>query len=148
MISPPRKATSFRELRRVCRPRPLEGEQLEAFFVETDQARNPYQHTRELVKTTLDEYTDARIGVNERALAGVRDYFAKVTETKQSGHDTTAGVEAQAGAGVSAVLGSLLSLFGQFKGEIRYNAHSTSCANPGTPWPPIPSCCCCPPITV
>ena len=56
-----RKAKTFAELRQVCRPRPLTGEQLKAFFVETDRARNPQQRTRELIAQTLSEQPDARI---------------------------------------------------------------------------------------
>lgn len=55
------KAKTLRELRRVCRPCPLAPEQIEEFFVETDEARNPHQRTRSLIAECLQEREDARI---------------------------------------------------------------------------------------
>ena len=52
--SPTQKASSLEELRRVCRPMPLTGKQLEVFFVETDLARDPHQETRRRIKGALE----------------------------------------------------------------------------------------------
>jgi hypothetical protein len=57
----PSKATTLDELRKVCRPRPLTGREMDAFFVETDKARNPHQRTRELLAKDLNEQEDVRI---------------------------------------------------------------------------------------
>jgi len=38
-----RKAETLEEVRKVCRPMPLKGEQLSHFFVETDSARKQQQ---------------------------------------------------------------------------------------------------------
>ena len=40
------KAKDLEGIRRVCRPAPLDGKELESFFVETDMARDPHQKTR------------------------------------------------------------------------------------------------------
>ena len=55
------KAKTLEDIRRVCRPMPLKGEELDVFFVETDEARDPYQNTRVRIAETLDSQEDARI---------------------------------------------------------------------------------------
>ncbi len=183
----PRKAQTLRQLRQVCRPCPLTGAQLDAFFVETDPARNPYQHTRACITQALEEGEDVRIlfyghrgcgkstelnkliaelgdrfvavqfsveehmnmaaaraedllvlvcervlfqaqqadvDVDASVLEGVYEYFAETARTTRRERDTRASIEAGVKAESPPVLASLLKLFGQFTGEIRYNAHS------------------------
>ncbi len=55
------KAKTLREIRRICRPMPLKGDELEAFFVETDSARDPHQRTRQLLYDALDMGEDIRL---------------------------------------------------------------------------------------
>jgi energy-coupling factor transporter ATP-binding protein EcfA2 len=61
MTTPPAKASTLRDLRHVCRPQPLGGEELKTFFVETYAARNPHQHTRRLLHEALAAGADQRI---------------------------------------------------------------------------------------
>jgi len=56
----PGKAKDLEEIRRVCRPAPLVGKELESFFVETDMARDPHQRTRKRLIDALNR-EDARI---------------------------------------------------------------------------------------
>lgn len=56
-----KKAETIADIRRVCRPSPLEGEALKNFFVETDSARDPYQHTRQRIKDILEIRSESRI---------------------------------------------------------------------------------------
>lgn len=49
-----KKAETIEEIRRVCRPDPLNDKNLSAFFVETDQVRDPHQRTRELILSALE----------------------------------------------------------------------------------------------
>ena len=49
-----KKAITISELRTVCKPMPLEGPELEAFFVETDEARDPHQRTRQRLMMALE----------------------------------------------------------------------------------------------
>ena len=56
-----KKAENIADIRRVCRPNPLTGEALNAFFVETDIARDPHQHTRQRIKDTLEMQSESRI---------------------------------------------------------------------------------------
>ncbi len=51
----PRKATTIDDLRKVCRPEPLTGKALEAFFVETDMARDPHRATRKNIEMALED---------------------------------------------------------------------------------------------
>ncbi|MCP4353399.1 MAG: hypothetical protein GY795_48740 [Desulfobacterales bacterium] len=60
-MTEPKKAETLQEIRRVCRPMPLTGKELEKFFVETDSARDPNQNTRQRIKETLNVMPDARI---------------------------------------------------------------------------------------
>ncbi len=55
------KAETLAQIRKVCRPLPLSGRELESFFVETDCARDPNQHTRQRISETLEAIPDARI---------------------------------------------------------------------------------------
>ncbi len=55
------KAQNLQEIRVVCRPEPLAGDQLDAFFVETDLARDPNQRTREQLMAALDVEKDMRL---------------------------------------------------------------------------------------
>ncbi len=55
------KATNLFELRRLCSPRPLDEGEVDLFFVETAEGRNPAQDTRQLLRQTLEETDDARI---------------------------------------------------------------------------------------
>ncbi|MBW2741008.1 MAG: hypothetical protein JRE64_19665, partial [Deltaproteobacteria bacterium] len=57
----PGKAKDLEGIRRVCRPAPLAGKELESFFVETDMARDPHQETRKRLIDALDSREDARI---------------------------------------------------------------------------------------
>ena len=57
----PQKAETLPEIRRICRPLPLTGDQLTAFFVETDQARDPHQHTRRRLLDALDMGEDVHL---------------------------------------------------------------------------------------
>jgi hypothetical protein len=57
----PVKAKDLEGIRRVCRPAPLAGKELESFFVETDMARDPHQQTRKRLIETLNSREDARI---------------------------------------------------------------------------------------
>jgi len=59
--SQPRKARNLEEIRRVCRPLPLTGKQLDLFFVETDSARDPHQATRQRIKDALNMGADIRL---------------------------------------------------------------------------------------
>lgn len=49
-----KKAETIKEIRMVCRPDPLNDNNLEAFFVETDKARDPHQKTRQNILDALD----------------------------------------------------------------------------------------------
>jgi hypothetical protein len=51
------KASSIENLRRVCRPEPLTGEELDVFFVETDEARDPHRLTRNNIEKALEDET-------------------------------------------------------------------------------------------
>ena len=55
-----KKASNLTEVRRVCKAKPLEGEELDFFFVETDQARDPHQRTRKRLEAAF-EIEDARV---------------------------------------------------------------------------------------
>lgn len=57
----PNKATTLREIRQVCTPKPLVGDTLDAFFVETDESRDPYQNTRKLLHEVFEDTPDARV---------------------------------------------------------------------------------------
>ena len=57
----PGKAKDLEGIRRVCRPAPLAGKELESFFVETDMARDPHQETRKRLIEALNSREDARI---------------------------------------------------------------------------------------
>lgn len=48
-----RKASTLLEVRKLCRPFPLSGDELESFFIETDKGRNRYQSTRKLLVNEL-----------------------------------------------------------------------------------------------
>ncbi|MGE0086754.1 MAG: hypothetical protein AB7S75_20300 [Desulfococcaceae bacterium] len=56
-----KKAETLADIRRVCRPLPLSGRELESFFIETDCARDPNQNTRQRISATLEVIPDARI---------------------------------------------------------------------------------------
>ncbi len=56
-----KKARNLEEIRTVCRPVPLSGPALEAFFVETDRARDPHQSTRRRLAMALEGQAIARI---------------------------------------------------------------------------------------
>ena len=49
------KAKTIDELRKYCKPTPLTGETLKAFYVETDKARDPHQDTRDRLAKSLEE---------------------------------------------------------------------------------------------
>lgn len=51
----PKKATTIDELRRTCKPMPLTGDALKMFYVETDNARDPNQDTRDRLKKSLEQ---------------------------------------------------------------------------------------------
>lgn len=51
----PEKATDLETLRRVCRPTPLEGPALDAFFVETGKGRDPHRLIRQCLETALED---------------------------------------------------------------------------------------------
>lgn len=51
----PKKASSLDDLRRVCRPEPLRGAELDAFYVETDKARDPHRDTRRNLEASLED---------------------------------------------------------------------------------------------
>jgi len=55
------KATTVEEIRSVCRPKPLVGKELDAYFVETDESRDSLQDTRQLLFDALMAIEDARI---------------------------------------------------------------------------------------
>ena len=55
------RAKTLDDIRRLCTPAPLEGDELNDFFVETDAARDPHQKTRERLKQSLDCKEDARL---------------------------------------------------------------------------------------
>ena len=55
------KAKNLEGIRRVCRPAPLVGKELETFFVETDMARDPHQETRKRLIEALNSREDARL---------------------------------------------------------------------------------------
>jgi len=57
----PSKARNLEEIRRVCRPLPLTGKQLDLFFVDTDSARDPHQATRQRIKDALNMGADTRL---------------------------------------------------------------------------------------
>jgi len=59
--SRPEKAQTVEAIRSVCRPQPLVGPALDAFFVETDESRDPMQDTRQLLFDALTATVDARI---------------------------------------------------------------------------------------
>lgn len=48
------KAKTVKDIRRVCKPVPLKGETLDAYFVETDLARDPHQNTRKKILEVLE----------------------------------------------------------------------------------------------
>lgn len=50
-----KKAATIDELRRTCKPMPLTGDTLEAFYVETDNARDPNQDTRDRLAKSLEQ---------------------------------------------------------------------------------------------
>src|SRR5882757_4684625 len=54
-------ATKLSDIRDLCNPRPLEGEELNTLYVETDAARDPETGVRQSIKSVLD-----------RAVAGKR----------------------------------------------------------------------------
>ena len=56
-----KKAETLDDIRRVCRPMPLKGEELDVFFVETDLARDPNMHTRQRLVGALDTREDVRL---------------------------------------------------------------------------------------
>ena len=56
-----RKASNLDEIRKYCKGEPLTGEGLQAFFVETDQARDPHQNTRQRLCDALKGDRDARV---------------------------------------------------------------------------------------
>ena len=80
--SPTQKASTLEELRRVCRPMPLTGKQLEVFFVETDLARDPHQETRRRIKGALEG------GDPPRVLFYGHRGCGKSTETEQAARRT------------------------------------------------------------
>ncbi len=49
------------EIRRRCRPQPLEGDSLKSFFCETDKSRDARQNTRQRLWNTLNEGEDVRL---------------------------------------------------------------------------------------
>lgn len=51
----PKKAATIDELRRTCKPMPLIGDALKTFYVETDNARDPNQDTRDRLKKSLEQ---------------------------------------------------------------------------------------------
>ncbi len=56
-----KKAENLQQIRKVCRPTPLKGEELDHFFVETDQGRDPYQRTRERLSAALEMDEDVHL---------------------------------------------------------------------------------------
>ncbi|CAN2042105.1 Orc1-like AAA ATPase domain-containing protein [Candidatus Magnetomoraceae bacterium gMMP-15] len=48
------KATTFDEIRKVCKPSPLKGEYLKEFYIETNEGRDPYKNPRFILKRELD----------------------------------------------------------------------------------------------
>ena len=55
-----KKAKTLDEIHQFCRPMPLKADELEAFFIETDSARNSHQHPRERIKKVLKTIPNAR----------------------------------------------------------------------------------------
>ncbi len=55
MANTPKKAKTISDLRKVCRPEPLTGAALKAFFVETDKARDPHRATRKNIEIALKD---------------------------------------------------------------------------------------------
>ncbi len=51
----PKPADVLKQIKRVCTPKPLEGDNLKKFFVETDASRDPHQKTRERMSDALQE---------------------------------------------------------------------------------------------
>lgn len=58
--APPEKARTLEQIRRLCKPKPLEGEMLR-YFVETDEARDPRQNTRGLILDALEAGEDVHV---------------------------------------------------------------------------------------
>jgi hypothetical protein len=56
-----KKAENLEEIHKFCRPMPLKPDELEAFFIETDSARNSHQNPRERIKKDLKAIPNARI---------------------------------------------------------------------------------------
>ena len=56
--TPPRKARTIDELRKYCKPTPLKEEGLKAFYIETDDARDPHQDTIERLAKSLELETE------------------------------------------------------------------------------------------
>ena len=55
------KATDLKGIRKQCRLGPLTGEELDKWWVETDDARDPKLSMRGKIKQMLDEQSDSRI---------------------------------------------------------------------------------------
>ncbi|NQU36503.1 MAG: ATP-binding protein, partial [Actinobacteria bacterium] len=57
------KAQTLEDIRRVCKPLPLAGNELGAdgYFIETDRARDPNQDTRQRLADALSENAPARV---------------------------------------------------------------------------------------
>ena len=72
----------------------------------------------------LQRAQEAKLDVDEAVLGEVSDYFTETVKTTGTERGTGASLAAGAKAESPSLLSSLLGLFGQFRGEIRYNAHS------------------------
>ncbi len=56
-----KKAITLIDIQKHCKPFPLRGNELNSFFVETDDGRNPYQSTRDRLKGELKNDDDTQI---------------------------------------------------------------------------------------
>lgn len=76
-----------------------------------------------VIERLLNTVHQAKIGLDEKRLEQIYQWFDETTQEKRSSRETSAEIAA-GGDTASAPLGKLLGLFARFKGEVKYNAYS------------------------
>ena len=105
----------------------------EAYYVVSVSARNEMSLTdvsgEDLVLVLMERLVAAassdKLPLDQKALAGVHDYFSTVTSKQETGRSAAGSIEAGSKVKAPSILAALIELFASFKAEIKLEARNT-----------------------